>query len=204
MTQKLSSATWRETLDKNAPWWTQLVDAAIERLNAPLPESHAKKEMKESRLSWMSGDPILHSLDLLDDVLAIDPNPRFDGLQIRFIDIVTSKWDVWPPFTRASVLFCLRPWFWFRFPRLRFLLADIFKAETHPVVLRCAVDRLVDLAWVKSTPEIPEFVRRSTTGGHADSLRKLSHLLGVAAGRTHTAIRCLAMSPANQGCRFKA
>jgi len=157
-----------------------MVDAAIARLGVPLPESHAKKEMKESRLSWMSGDPILHSLDLLDDVLAIDPEPPFDALQTRFIDSITSKWNGWPPFTRASVLSCLRPWFWSEFIPLRTLLGDIFKAETHPVVLRYAVDRLVDLAWAKPTPEIPEFVRRATTGGHADSLRRIAHVLGEA------------------------
>jgi hypothetical protein len=180
MAQKLSSATWRETLDRNAPWWGQMADAAIARLGAPLPESHAKKEMKESRLSWMSGDPILHSLELLDDILAIDPEPPFDTLQTRFIETITSRWDGWPPFTRASVLSCLRPWFWSEFIRLRTLLGDTFMAETNPVVLRYAVDRLVDLAWAKPTPEIPEFVRRSTAGGHADSLRRISHVLGEA------------------------
>jgi hypothetical protein len=190
---QLSSATWRKTLDENAPWWGRIVDAAIARLGAPLPESHAKREMKESRLSWMSGDPILHSADLLDSVLAIDPDPPFDEMQTRFIDSITSKWKGWPPFTRASILSSLRPWFWSELIPLRTLLGEIVTAEAHPVVLRYAVDRLVDLAWAKPTADIPEFVRRATAGGHADALRRIAHLLGEA-------VACkLLSSPGNKG-----
>lgn len=180
----LDSQKWCKGLNKNAPWWGQLVEAAIARLGAPLPESHAKNEMKEFRLSWMWGDPILHSLELLDEVLDIGPEPPFEVLQNRFLETVTSKWDGWPPFTRASVLSCLRPWFWSEFIRLRTLLDDTFKAEINPVVLRYAVDRLLNLAWVTPTPEIPIFVRRATAGGHGDSLRRISHVLGEAVARS--------------------
>lgn len=175
--QKLTSTTWREALDQNAPWWRSTVDAAITRLNAPLPESHAKKEMKTVRLSWTPDDPILNSLELIDEVLAINPDPPFGALQDRFIDTIVSKWKEWPRFTRASALSCLRPWYWCAFSRLRALLGETLKQESDPVVLRYAVDRLV---LANPASEIPDFVRRATAGGHADALRTISHLLGDA------------------------
>lgn len=178
--EKLTKEQWLEALDKYAPWWRQITEAAIARLNSQLPDSHAKKELKNSHLSWMSGDPILHALELLDDVLAIDAKEPFDSLQTRFIETIISKWAEWPPFTRASVLSCMRPWFWFKFIELRTLLREILKLETHPTVLRYAVDRSVDIVLATPMPEIPDFVRRMSKGGHADSLQKISHALGQA------------------------
>ena len=87
----LSIEVWRATLDGRAPWWRRMADAAIERLTAPVPESHAKRELKDSRLSWFSGDPVLNALDLLDDLLAIEPAPPFDTLQLHLVETVTSK-----------------------------------------------------------------------------------------------------------------
>ncbi|MEX2119725.1 MAG: hypothetical protein WD847_09030 [Pirellulales bacterium] len=182
--RQLSSATWRETLEREAPWWTKMGDAAITRLGAPVPESHVKRELTESRLSWDSGDPLLNALQLLDDILAIDPASPFETLQDRMVDAIASKWREWPPFTKASVLSCLRRWFWHTFPALRCLLAESVESEPHAVVVRYAVDRLVDLAWAAPTPELPTFMRRAAAGGHGDALRCVSRVLGAAAVRT--------------------
>lgn len=182
MARKLSSETWRDTLDKNAPWWGGMVDAAIAHLSGPLPESHGKKELKENRLSWSSEDSFLNALQVIDDVLAIDAVPPFDKLQGAVVDVIASKWDEWPLFTRAAALSCLRPWYWCTFPRLRALLTTTLARESNPALLRYAVARLI---YANPASEIPEFVRRAAAGGHGDSLRTISELLGDAVARKH-------------------
>jgi hypothetical protein len=161
-----------------------MADAALARLAAPVPERHAKKELTE-RLSWFSGDPVANALDLLDDLLAIDPAPPFDALQDRLVQTVATQWQGWPPFTRALTLSSLRVWFWHRFPRLRTLLAEAIRSEPNPVVVRYAVDRLVEIVRAAPTPELPAFLNRAAAGGHGDALRRVAQVLGEAAVVAH-------------------
>ena len=93
--------------------------------------------------------------------------------------LTVPNWDGWPPFTRASALSSLRSWFWNQFPALRSLLTAIVKSEPNAVVVRYAVERVVEIACVSPEPELRDFIQRALDGGHNDALGQVAQRCGA-------------------------
>jgi len=181
MVQALKSYKWRETLEKYTPWWLKMADVALHHLEGGAPAATVERERKEMGISLWSTDPFGNSLKLIDELLAIDSSPPFDTLQERLVKVVTGRWNDWPVFTKATVLHCLRGWFWYRFTELRSLISDVLREESHPLLVNEAVRVGLILARKTPVPELSQFLKRASSGGYQDSLRSTSRLLGAGA-----------------------
>jgi len=178
--EKLASPIWYETVEKDAKWWRQMAEAALGQLSRGVPASHAQNDRTGPLLTYMSDDVVYNSLELLDELLAIDPGPPFAEYQRRFDNTVGSKWGEWPAFTKATALNSVRAWFWLNFPGLRTLLAEAVRTEQHPLVVNNAVRRSACLARFAPAPELRDFLGRSDVGAYEDGLRYVARLLGEA------------------------
>ena len=126
------------------------------------------------------------SLEVLDVLLAIEAKGPFEVLQGQLVETVKTNWNEWPAFTKASVLSCLRCWFWSTFPQLRNILTTTLQRESESVVLRYAIERVVQFCCDKAMPEMWDFLERASKGGHDESLEQLSRAIGhnyVASGQ---------------------
>jgi hypothetical protein len=151
-------ADWEKTLTERMPWWREMVDAAIARLTTPPPSEHFERGA-DGHLGWGSDDPILNAAHFLDDTLAIERELPFAEMQPRFADAVQQQWPSWPPFTRATVLFRLRTWFWVEFPQLRSVLGATLESEPGAVATEVAVRHALEV----HRPEASRKSRSSST-----------------------------------------
>jgi hypothetical protein len=175
----LAADEWRENLDANAGWWQGLAGLALDRLGGEVPASH--NERHSGGLSWGSNDPIFQSLCYLDEVLAIEPQEPFQQYQQSLAEAVDATWDRWPPFTRATALSVLRPWYWHRFEKLHTKLAAIAEAETNPLVVKYGLRTLFDLRWPNLAEFLDQLLRRAMTMPElSDSVRQIGIQLGHA------------------------
>jgi hypothetical protein len=150
----LSTEEWQELLQSHAPWWQSQVENAIENLRAGPPEDHRKGHT--GSLAWGSNDPILQSLSYLDEVLAVEAPEPFAKFQQMLSDSIDDGWNDWPPFTRATTVCVLRPWYWHRLGKLRRRLEAIVEYETDPVVMQYGLQRLMDV----TSSELPRLLGR--------------------------------------------
>ena len=176
----ITPTDWETTLTERTPWWKEMVDAAIARLTAPPPSEHFERGA-DGHLGWGRDDPILNAAHFLDDTLAIEREFPFAEMQTRLADTVQQQWPSWPPFTRATVLFRLRTWFWVEFSQLRSVLGATLESEPSAVATEVAVRHALAVAPSRRVPEFAKFIDRATQGGHEKALQATATVLGQAA-----------------------
>jgi hypothetical protein len=172
---------WFDVLEKRAPWWKRMAEAAIKRLGEPVPESHAKREDKQSGFSFNSGDPVVHALDLLNQLQEVDSKPPFEAIQQQLAAVVTSRWNEWPTFTKAAALSSLDDWFWFGFPKARAILADLLATEKKPLLIDLGVKHVVSRTNESTVPELEVFLGRALTEPLGRPGEWIGKILGQAA-----------------------
>lgn len=174
---------WVQILEEKTPWWKRMAEAALKRLREPVPESHAKRVEKELGFSFFSGDPIVHSLDLLNELLDVDCKPPFDVLYEALVEVVTSRWNEWPSFTKSAALSSIDDWFWFSCPATRAILADLIATEKKSSLLELGVKHVVSAAASIPVPELEVLLRRATVEVLGRSVGWIGKILGQAAFR---------------------
>jgi len=141
--------------DTHVPWWELLVPMAIARLGGAIPHEHSRSDREF--LVWTSGDPLIESLQFLDEFLVVGPGEPFDALRRRFAEVMTEVWDRWPPYTRATALAVLRPYHWATVPGLSINIDRTLGIETSPQVLDFCLATLL-----RSSSSVAERLRNLT------------------------------------------
>ena len=71
---RFDSALWLDTLETETPWWMDWSEIALQFLLGPIPSRHANADAERGTLVYYADDYLRHSLDMLDEILSIDPS----------------------------------------------------------------------------------------------------------------------------------
>jgi hypothetical protein len=184
---RFDSTSWLRVLEDRAPWWSDWAEVALQALSGPVCDRHFEAGLESGFLVHHEDDELWPSLNLLDDLLAIDPIGPFEPFRARFIATVRAKWPDWPPSARAIALYCIRPWFWATSPELQGLLDEALMSETRPKVVERALELCLYRARFHAVPALREFLSRVRDPAFRDAVRRLARFLGGASVRSRLA-----------------
>lgn len=179
LSEPLGPVSWESLLNQHAPWWRETAEVTISSLLKPQPRSHSEKDL-EGHLFWNSNDVFWSSIGYLDCLLAITAEPPFAELQARFITGITDRWTSWTPFSKVTLLYWLRTWYFVTFGELRTVLTEVIRTEPDATVVQYAAEHVLKIAKSRPAPELADLMLRVRPGGYDESLSDLAELLGSA------------------------
>ncbi len=178
--QLLSSEDWEKELNARAPWWRRISDLAFDKLSQSVPEYHSRQTDKKT-FGWNPSDPHYTSFAYLSALLPVADDGSFAPILTRLVETVSTKWDSWPSFTKATVFSVLTPWFWWKSPELGKLLSQSIESDHSPIVVTKAIDKAIETGGSIIAPCITLFINRIVeTDSFSDSVRFAGKILGDA------------------------
>ena len=164
-------------LQQKAPWWESRTVAALMRLAEPPPVEHASHTTEP--MSWGSNDPVVYSLQYLDEVLAARAGSLLDAYRRQLVTIIAEAWDTWTGYTRGLALLILRTYYWAECDELRGLPAQVLRSTTQSGHIQVALGLLLRLGGDDATEVMRTLVARI---GTLTSPSETAYLIGQIVG----------------------